>query len=241
MENSIGSALDKIKLQEQDTETKLKEKRECIKMVWDQRSNLCETIQNTSDKYDVWALLVRPTNIETPRVLKKPEPEIICGDARLREAMMRRDKAIAERDRLKREPSTGDEFIRSYVRYFKGRSFGTKNKTENVDDSGPIKFSSSGAAKRIPRSIFVKQKDMPWYQPYSVVGSVAAFLIYFCVLREESDIDQQFDTTLYDRVKGLEKHQLILSYKYNKEHGLSVAEIEQRLKELEEEEAKLVV
>ncbi|XP_050670931.1 uncharacterized protein LOC126969505 [Leptidea sinapis] len=182
MENSIGSALDKIKLQEQDTETKLKEKRELeatiscfqrniketlmqvensvkeqntlvnkicllkteldfekirnttmaaqiqkmqndlkdiqkkidtgIKMVWDQRSNLCETIQNTSDKYDVWALLVRPTNIETPRVLKKPEPEIICGDARLREAMMRRDKAIAERDRLKREPSTGDEFIR---------------------------------------------------------------------------------------------------------------------------------
>lgn len=81
---------------------------------------------------------------------------------------------------------------------------------------------------------------MPWYQPFSVVGSVAVFLIYFCVLREESDIDLEFDKTLYDRIQGLEKEQLLQSYRYNKEHGKSVEDIERRLKELEAEEAKLV-
>lgn len=81
---------------------------------------------------------------------------------------------------------------------------------------------------------------MPWYQPFSVVGSVAVFLIYFCVLREESDIDLEFDKTLYDRIQGLEKEQLLQSYRYNKEHGKSVEDIERRLKELEAEEEKLV-
>lgn len=81
---------------------------------------------------------------------------------------------------------------------------------------------------------------MPWYQPYIVVGSVAAFLVYFCVLREENDVDLQFNKTLYDRIQGLEKQQLLQSYSYNKEHGLSVADIEKRLQELEDEEAKLV-
>lgn len=82
--------------------------------------------------------------------------------------------------------------------------------------------------------------NMPWYQPYSVVGSVAVFLIYFCVLREENDVDKEFEKTLYDRIKGLEKEQLIQSYKFNKEHGKSVEAIEQRLKEIETEESKLV-
>lgn len=81
------------------------------------------------------------------------------------------------------------------------------------------------------------KSDMPWYQPYSVIGSVAAFMIYFCILREESDIDTEFSKTLYDRIKGLEKEQLLQSYRYNKEHNLSVVEIEQRLKELESIEA----
>lgn len=82
---------------------------------------------------------------------------------------------------------------------------------------------------------------MPWYQPFSVVASVAVFLIYFCVLREENDVDQEFTKTLYDRIKGLEKEQLIQTYKFNKEHGYSVADIEKRLREIEEEEAKLAV
>lgn len=79
---------------------------------------------------------------------------------------------------------------------------------------------------------------MPWYQPYVVVGSVTVFLVYFCVLREESDVDQEFNKTLYERIKGLEKEQLLQSYKFNKENGKEVFEIEQRLKEIEDEERK---
>lgn len=80
---------------------------------------------------------------------------------------------------------------------------------------------------------------MPWYQPYSVVGSVAIFLIYFCILREESDVDLEFDKTLYDRIKGMEKQQLLQSYRFNKEQGLSVADIEKRLQEIELQEANV--
>lgn len=80
---------------------------------------------------------------------------------------------------------------------------------------------------------------MPWYQPYVVIGSVAIFMLYFCVLREESDIDREFDKTLYDRIKGLEKEQLLQSYRYNKEHGKSVIEIEERLLEIEKAEKEL--
>lgn len=80
----------------------------------------------------------------------------------------------------------------------------------------------------------------PWYQPYVVCGSVAVFLIYFCILREENDIDSEFDKTLYERLSGLEKTQLIQSYKFNKEHGKDTADIERRLKEIEIEEARAV-
>ncbi|XP_045497274.1 uncharacterized protein LOC123695457 [Colias croceus] len=128
--------------------------------------------------------------------------------------------------------------FRNYIRIFRGRSF--SNKVENVNENEPIKFSTSGAAKARIRPILATPRNMPWYQPFSVVGSVAVFLIYFCMIREESDIDSEFEKTLYDRLKGLEKQQLLISYRFNKENGRSVAEIEQRLKEIEEEEAKLV-
>lgn len=80
--------------------------------------------------------------------------------------------------------------------------------------------------------------DMPWYQPYSVLASVSVFMIYFFILREENDVDMEFSKTLYSRIKGLEKEQLLQSYRYNKENNLSVVEIEKRLQEIEMEEAK---
>lgn len=119
-----------------------------------------------------------------------------------------------------------------------GRSFSSKLE---ASENEPIKFSTSQAARKTTRALVRNvDTDMPWYQPFSVVGSVAVFLIYFCVLREESDIDLEFDKTLYDRIKGLEKEQLLQSYRFNKEQGKSVDEIEKRLKDLEEQETKLV-
>lgn len=110
-----------------------------------------------------------------------------------------------------------------------------------VKENEPVKFSTSEAARRKLPSVFRNKtaESMPWYQPYSVVGSVAIFLIYFCILREESDVDLEFDKTLYDRIKGMEKQQLLQSYRFNKEQGLSVADIEKRLQEIELQEANV--
>lgn len=113
------------------------------------------------------------------------------------------------------------------------------NKVE-LNENDPIKFSTSAAAQRVVRHVPKNPplNPMPWYQPYVVVGSVTVFLLYFCVFREESDVDQEFNKTLYERIKGLEKQQLLQSYKFYKENGKEVFEIEQRLKEIEEEEQK---
>ncbi|XP_059059189.1 uncharacterized protein LOC131852529 [Achroia grisella] len=128
-------------------------------------------------------------------------------------------------------------FFRKYFRPNRQvRNFSSKIE---INENEPVKFTTSAAARKTATPVFKRTNiNIPWYQPYSVVGSLAVFLIYFCVLREESDIDKEFDKTLYDRIKGLEKEQLIQSYKFNKEHGKSVEDIEKRLKELDEIEAK---
>lgn len=108
-----------------------------------------------------------------------------------------------------------------------------------ASENEPIKFTTSGAARKTVIPVMTKFKtEMPWYQPYSVVCSVAVFLIYFCILRKENDVDLEFNKTLYDRIHGLEKEQLLQSYRFNKENGKSVIDIEKRLKEIEEDELK---
>lgn len=72
----------------------------------------------------------------------------------------------------------------------------------------------------------------PWYQPYVVNISIATFLIYFCILREENDIDEKLSGSLYDHVPDMELFQLKQAYHYNLENHLSNEGIEQRLKEL---------
>lgn len=77
-----------------------------------------------------------------------------------------------------------------------------------------------------------KYEDVPWYQTYVVCGSVAIFLIYFCILREENDVDLEFEKSLYDRVPGLESTQLVINYKYNLENSNDNTDIVKRMKEL---------
>lgn len=66
-----------------------------------------------------------------------------------------------------------------------------------------------------------------------ISGSLAVFLIYFCILREENDIDNKLEGSLYDHVAGLEETQIQLSINYNKEHGLATDALERRMAELE--------
>ncbi|XP_068200319.1 uncharacterized protein [Palaemon carinicauda] len=120
--------------------------------------------------------------------------------------------------------------------------FKTSQKTaddEEIDLEAPIKFSTSRAATWKSRETYSgKQTEVnkrPWYEPISVISSVAVFLIYFCCLREESDVDRKFSQTLYTQVAGLEETQLRLSLEYNLSAGLDTSAIEQRLAEIEQE------
>lgn len=115
----------------------------------------------------------------------------------------------------------------------------TSKKTDLVEDdelSKPIKYSTSPAAKwkaRVSRT--GERVPRLWYEPYVVLASLAAFMVYFMILREENDIDQELSRSLYSRIEGLEEQQLQIALEYNKEHGLGVSDIETRLTEIREE------
>lgn len=105
------------------------------------------------------------------------------------------------------------------------------DKEINVDE--PIKFIGSEAASWRAHQTRSGQSDKKlWYQPYVVMGSVLVFMIYFCILREESDIDGDLNKSLYDRVDGLEEIQLKIVHKYNAENQVDNRTIEDRMREL---------
>ncbi|XP_052897565.1 uncharacterized protein LOC128304416 [Anopheles moucheti] len=108
-----------------------------------------------------------------------------------------------------------------------------ENPKEEINNE-PIKYFGSQASRWTAQRSREgpKGQDMPWFQPYVVNFSVAIFLIYFCVLREENDIDEGLGRSLFEHVPGLEEKQLIVSYHYHKENGLSTLDIENRMKEL---------
>jgi len=127
-----------------------------------------------------------------------------------------------------------------------GRNFCTAAKKEDPrrDLNEPAKFMDSPAAswKAIQnRRGTLNYDEIPWFQTYVVVGSVAVFLIYFCILREENDIDEEMGKTLYERVPGLEETQLIINFKYNYEHGIDNTAIIARMKELGMEPEKISI
>jgi hypothetical protein len=104
-----------------------------------------------------------------------------------------------------------------------------------VSTNEPIKFLGSAAQKHRAmetRYGSIDPEGMPWFQPLVVVGSVAVFLIYFCILREENDIDTHLSKPLFDSVPGLEKSTLISLYKYNLEHKVDNTTVIKRLMEM---------
>ena len=62
--------------------------------------------------------------------------------------------------------------------------------------------------------------------------SIGAILLWFCVLREENDLDRELEKTLYDRVDGLEEKQLELVLEHNRTQGLDTRAIQARLNEI---------
>ncbi len=106
---------------------------------------------------------------------------------------------------------------------------------ENPDNPDmPLSFSNSNAAKWSAKQSFSGGGNIgesPWYEPFVISASVTAILVWFCVLREENDVDNELGKSLYDRVDGMEKKQLELALKHNIQ-GVDTVAIKKRLDEL---------
>ncbi|KAF2895666.1 hypothetical protein ILUMI_10525 [Ignelater luminosus] len=125
--------------------------------------------------------------------------------------------------------STCSRILTSNVKYST-----TKVEETNTETDKPIAYTKSAASQwQAKSSRMGTATERLWYEPYVALGSIAVFMIYFCILREENDIDKEFDRTLYQRIKGLEEKQLWLALQYNEKHGLDTTEIKNRLEEIQ--------
>merc|ERR1711978_837318 len=105
----------------------------------------------------------------------------------------------------------------------------------------PVKFTTSPAFNVNPQTaggIRTEDDDTPWFQGPVIAFSLACFLIYFTMLREENDIDLQLSGRLYDKVDGLEKADVLNNIRYREEQGLDTTELKERLKVLIELEGQ---
>ncbi|XP_037028175.1 uncharacterized protein LOC119068619 [Bradysia coprophila] len=121
------------------------------------------------------------------------------------------------------------------VAFFKSSAKETTGKgSDDGENNQPIKYFGSGAATWTAGQSHLNPQYNTgvWYQPYVISLSLAVFLIYFCILREENDVDEKLSMSLYDRIEGLEEQQILASIQYNRGHGLSTVELEKRLEEL---------
>lgn len=101
-----------------------------------------------------------------------------------------------------------------------------KNEKRNLDE--PFKYFGSPAEKIRATPT---PPPRPTFSPYIVHMSLAAFLIYFCILREENDVDELLNRDLFDHF-GEESSRLKKAYDYNIKNNLPTSEIVNRLREI---------
>ena len=113
--------------------------------------------------------------------------------------------------------------------------------SEEVTDF-PIRFSTSDAAKSAGVSDVLglggkfAERSKPPIQNKSMMFSLFCFMIYFFVLREESDLDLLLTTdpgSMYEKMPGLERIHLKSAIKNYEIEGRDTSELIKRLEELE--------
>lgn len=119
------------------------------------------------------------------------------------------------------------------------RTFASKSPSKSSDPAEttepdkPVDFLQSPAASwKAQYSSAGIENNAPWQEMWSILFSVGVFMIYFCVLREENDIDDKISQPLYDKVPGLEEQNLLVVHKYNSENRQDNKLIEARMREL---------
>lgn len=103
---------------------------------------------------------------------------------------------------------------------------------DDVKQDEPIKYSTSSAQTHSSYDTFFIERSAPWYQTWIVLGSSVAFLLYFLVLREENDLDEEIGKSLFERIPGLEEQDLKAKIANAKEMGLESNVYETRLMEI---------
>ena len=81
-------------------------------------------------------------------------------------------------------------------------------KEEDVDEA-PVTFTKSKGFKTKPLFLNPKYESHPPLQDFSILFSMGSLMIYFFFLREENDMDEALGVSLYDRIPGMEKANLI--------------------------------
>ena len=86
----------------------------------------------------------------------------------------------------------------------------TAAKENNEEEGKPVVFTKSKGFNTKPGFLNPKyDSNRPKYQNASIFISLSCFCIYFFILREENDYDQLLEVSLYDRIEGLEKANVI--------------------------------
>uniref|UniRef100_A0A6B0UYW9 Putative conserved protein with signal anchor n=1 Tax=Ixodes ricinus TaxID=34613 RepID=A0A6B0UYW9_IXORI len=113
--------------------------------------------------------------------------------------------AVPAEQTVGRDVAGPGEFLRAkqWASSSKGRA---PEDIEHEEDK-PVVYSTSKAAQWKAQHSFrpMMDHDPPALQRYSVILSTAAFLIYFCILREENDLDEILDRPLSATVPDIEK------------------------------------
>ncbi|XP_033214171.1 uncharacterized protein LOC117171199 [Belonocnema kinseyi] len=76
---------------------------------------------------------------------------------------------------------------------------------EEIDLDKPVEYSKTEAAKWLAKHTREPEENKPPYQTYVISGSLAVFMVYFCILREENDLDLLIDRPLDEVLKNLNK------------------------------------
>jgi len=101
-----------------------------------------------------------------------------------------------------------------------------------IDTDKPVKFSTSDASKHSAYDTFFQKTNAPWYQIHIVSASIAVFLLYFLVFREENDIDVMMKKSIWERIPQLHQQDLQCQIEQGKQLGTDVSKLEQELEEL---------
>ena len=111
-------------------------------------------------------------------------------------------------------------------------SSSSSSQDDLLERDKPVKFSTSDANKHRAYDTFCRKSNAPWYQSFVVSGSIIVFLLYFCVFREENDIDERMGKTIYQKVPPLRDQVLEHKIREGTLLGTDVSELEKESREI---------